>query len=188
MAAAYERALRTLADAGASVEEVPLAQLGRIAELNQPAGLSPIECYAAHGDLLRTREGDIDPRVAQRMQWGHGISAADYLAIKDRRARWIAETERALEPFDAVLCPTVPIVAPPITEPESSGDAYFTANRLLLRNPFVISWLDGCAFSLPCQDPGELPVGLMIAGPHGADARVAEVSLAAEAALPRADP
>lgn len=183
VAAAYERALRTLADAGATVEEVPLAQFGRIADLNQPSGLSPIECYAAHGDLLRTREGDFDPRVAQRMKLGHGISVADYLAIQDRRTRWIAEAERALEPFDAVLCPTVPIVAPTIAQLESSDEAYFGANRLLLRNPFVVNWLDGCAFSLPCQAPGELPVGLMIAGPHGADARVAEVALAAEAAL-----
>ncbi|WP_218005583.1 amidase family protein [Janibacter terrae] len=96
VATAYERALRILADAGASVEEVPLPQLGRIAELNQPAGLSPIECYAAHGELVRSRHDEVDPRVWQRMAPGHGISAADYLAIQDRRARWIAETERAL--------------------------------------------------------------------------------------------
>ncbi|WP_432560172.1 amidase [Granulicoccus sp. GXG6511] len=183
VAAAYERALRTLADAGASIEEVPLAQFGQIAELNQPSGLSPIECWAAHGDLVRSREGDVDHRVSQRMKLGDGISVADYLAIHDRRARWIAETERALEPFDAVLCPTVPIVAPAIGDLEASDEAYFEANRLLLRNPFVVNWLDGCAFSLPCQAPGELPVGLMIAGPRGADARVAEVALAAEAAL-----
>ncbi|MDO5498296.1 MAG: amidase [Propionibacteriaceae bacterium] len=183
VAAAYERALRTLADAGASVEEVPLAEFGRIAELNQPSGLSPIECWAAHGDLVGSREGDVDHRIAQRMKLGDGISVADYLAIHDRRAQWIAETERALEPFDAVLCPTVPIVAPPIDQLEASDDAYFDANRLLLRNPFVINWLDGCAFSVPCQAPGELPVGLMIAGPRRSDARVAEVALAAEAAL-----
>lgn len=183
VATAYERALRILADAGASVEEVPLPQLGRIAELNQPAGLSPIECYAAHGELVRSRADEVDPRVWQRMAPGHGISAADYLAIQDRRARWIAETERALAPFDAVLCPTVPIVAPAIAELEASDEAYFAANRLLLRNPFVISWLDGCAFSLPCHPPGELPVGLMVAGPRGTDARVAEVALAAELAL-----
>lgn len=117
------------------------------------------------------------------MHLAHGISVADYLAIQDRRARWIDETERTLEPFDAVLCPTAPIVAPTIAPLESSDNAYFAANRLLLRNPFIVNWLDGCAFSLPCQAPGELPVGLMIAGPRGADARIAEVTLAAEAVL-----
>ncbi|SDB79988.1 aspartyl-tRNA(Asn)/glutamyl-tRNA(Gln) amidotransferase subunit A [Raineyella antarctica] len=183
VAAAYERALRTLADAGASIEEVQLAQFGRIAELNQPAGLSPIECWAAHGDLVRAREADVDHRVAQRMRLGDGVSVADYLAIHDRRARWITETERALEPYDAFLSPTVPIVAPEIARLESSDDAYFAANRLLLRNPFIVNWLDGCAFSLPCHAPGELPVGLMVSGPRGADARIAGVASAAEAAL-----
>ena len=183
VAAAYERALRTLADAGATVEEVPLTQLGRIAELNQPSGLSPIECWAAHGDLVGSREGEVDHRVAQRMKLGDGISVADYLAIHDRRARWIAETEQALEPYDAALSPTVPLLAPPIAELEASDEAYFEANRLLLRNPFFVNWLDGCAFSVPCQAPGDLPVGLMIAGPRGTDARIAGVALAAEAAL-----
>lgn len=183
VAAAYERALRILSDAGASVEEVPLAQFGQILELNQPSGLSPIECWAAHGDLVRSREADMDHLVSQRMRLGDGISVADYLAIQDRRTRWIAETEQALEPFDAFLSPTVPIVAPEIAPLEASDDAYFHANRLLLRNPFVVNWLDGCAFSVPCHAHDELPVGLMIAGTRGADARVAEVALAAEAAL-----
>lgn len=82
-----------------------------------------------------------------------------------------------------MLCPTVPIAAPAIAELKASDEAYFAANRLLLRNPFVVSWFDGCAFSLPCHAPGELPVGLMVAGPRGTDARVAEVALAAELAL-----
>ena len=183
VAAAYERALRTLADAGATIEEVPLTQIGEIAEINQPSGLSPIECWAAHGDLVRSREADVDHRVSQRMKLGDGISVADYLAIQDRRARWIVETEKALASFDAVLAPTVPMVAPPIADLEASDEAYFEVNRLMLRNPFFVNWLDGCAFSVPCQAPGELPVGLMIAGPRDADARIAEVALAAEAAL-----
>ena len=183
VAAAYERALRTLSDAGATIEEVPLEQFGRIAELNQPSGLSPIECWAAHGELVNARVADVDPLVSQRMRLGDGISVADYLAIHDRRARWITETEQALEGFDAFLCPTVPIVAPEIAAVEASEEAYFTANRLLLRNPFVVNWLDGCGFSVPCHVEGELPVGLMIAGPRMSDARVAGVALAAEAAL-----
>ena len=35
-------------------------------------------------------------------------------------------------------------------------------NALLLRNPSVANLLDGCAISLPCQEEGELPVGLML--------------------------
>jgi aspartyl-tRNA(Asn)/glutamyl-tRNA(Gln) amidotransferase subunit A len=82
-----------------------------------------------------------------------------------------------------MLCPTVPIVAPPVAELLASDEAFFKANGLLLRNPFVINYLDGCAFSLPCQAPGELPVGLMCASTRGDDARLAAVALALEAAL-----
>ncbi|MDO5681432.1 MAG: amidase [Propionibacteriaceae bacterium] len=185
VAAAYEQALRTLADAGATIEEVPLTQLGQIAELNQPSGLSPIECWAAHGELVRAGGPDVDPRVSQRMALGDGISVADYLAIQDRRASWITGTERALHDFDAVLSPTVPMVAPPIADVDASDEAYFHANRLALRNPFFVNWLDGCAISVPCQAPGELPVGLMIAGTQGTDARIAGIALAVEAALAR---
>jgi aspartyl-tRNA(Asn)/glutamyl-tRNA(Gln) amidotransferase subunit A len=43
--------------------------------------------------------------------------------------------------------------------------------------------LDGCAISIPCQPPGELPVGLMIW--HGGlrDDTVLNIALQAEAAL-----
>jgi aspartyl-tRNA(Asn)/glutamyl-tRNA(Gln) amidotransferase subunit A len=64
-----------------------------------------------------------------------------------------------------------------------SDEAFFAANRLLLRNTFTTNFLDGCAFSLPCHAPGELPVGLMLAAPGGHDAALAAVALAVESAL-----
>ena len=59
-------------------------------------------------------------------------------------------------------------------------DAFFRVNGLLLRNPSVINMLDGCALSLPCHLPGELPVGLMVW--HGAlrDDTVLNVALQLE--------
>jgi amidase/aspartyl-tRNA(Asn)/glutamyl-tRNA(Gln) amidotransferase subunit A len=56
------------------------------------------------------------------------------------------------------------MVAPAIAElaPGAERDAaFFRTNALLLRNTSVVNMLDGCAISLPCQVPGELPVGLM---------------------------
>lgn len=46
--------------------------------------------------------------------------------------------------------------------PGAERDAeFFRVNALLLRNTSAINTLDGCAISLPCHVPGELPVGLM---------------------------
>jgi aspartyl-tRNA(Asn)/glutamyl-tRNA(Gln) amidotransferase subunit A len=74
-----------------------------------------------------------------------------------------------LQGFDALLSPTVPIVAPtrwPVAPGAERDDAFFHVNGLLLRNTSVVNMLDGCAISLPCQAQGELPVGLMLW--HGA--------------------
>jgi aspartyl-tRNA(Asn)/glutamyl-tRNA(Gln) amidotransferase subunit A len=90
---------------------------------------------------------------------------------------------RRLEGFDALVCPTLPITAPPIAPLRASDEAFFKANGLLLRNTFPINFLDGCAFTLPCHAAGELPVGLMLAAPAGHDAALAGVALAVQALL-----
>jgi aspartyl-tRNA(Asn)/glutamyl-tRNA(Gln) amidotransferase subunit A len=90
-----------------------------------------------------------------------------------------------------VLSPTVPMVAPAIAElaPGPARDeAFFRTNALLLRNPSVVNMLDGCALSLPCQSPDELPVGLMVW--HGAlhDDAILNLSLQVEKLLSSALP
>ena len=94
--------------------------------------------------------------------------------------------EAALQGFDAVLSPTVPIVAPAIAEvapgPERD-DAFFKVNGLLLRNTSVVNMLDGCAISIPCHVQGELPVGLMIWHAAMHDDTVLNIAQQAEAVL-----
>lgn len=183
VAQAFERALQRLSAAGASVETIAFSELAEIAKLNAPGGFSAVEAYAVHRGRLAVQQRDYDQRVAQRIATGAQASAADYIGMQDARSAWIARAERVLQPFDALVCPTVPIVAPAIDTLLASDDAFFKANGLLLRNTFAINYLDGCAFSLPCQAPGELPVGLMLSGIGGDDARLAGVALAVEKAL-----
>ena len=100
----------------------------------------------------------------------------------------------ALRGFDAVLSPTVPIVAPSIASvapadgqdpaQDARRDAEFhRVNALLLRNTSVVNMLDGCAISIPCHLPGVLPVGLMIWQSALRDDTVLNIALQAEAAL-----
>jgi aspartyl-tRNA(Asn)/glutamyl-tRNA(Gln) amidotransferase subunit A len=111
------------------------------------------------------------------------VSAADYIVMQQRRRDWIERVGRQLDGFDAIVCPTVPITAPPIADLVASDEVFFRANGLLLRNTFVANFLDGCAITLPCHAPGELPVGLMLTAPGGHDAALAAVALAVEATL-----
>ena len=180
---AFARTLSRLSAAGALIEEVAWSELGEIATLNAPGGFSPVEAYAAHRHRLAADASRFDARVAQRMVLGQGVSAADYLTMIDQRQAWISRSNMAMQAFDAVMCPTVPLVAPPIEDACGSDTAFFAANRLLLRNTFAINYWDGCAISLPCQAPGDLPVGLMLARANGHDSDLLGVSKAIESAL-----
>ena len=181
VAQAFDKALQRIRDAGAEVVDVAWHGLNDIAALSQPGGFSPIEGYAAHHERLARGADRIDPRVLARMRLGQGVSAQDYLAMLDRRQAWITEAEKILQGFDAVLSPTVPMVAPETAPLMEDDELFFRVNRLLLRNPSSINYLNGCSFSVPCQTLGDLPVGLMVSAPAGHDAMLASVALSIEA-------
>ena len=113
------------------------------------------------------------------------MTAADYLRLLGERRRWIAGVQQRLldANCDTLLMPTVPVVAPPIALLQGSDELYGNTNLLMLRNPTLINFLDGCALSLPCHRPGEAPVGLMLAGMSGHDERLLCLGVAVEAAL-----
>ena len=182
VARAFDSALSRLSAAGAIMVDITLAELAEIAQINAPGGFSPIEAFAVHRHRIASHRGGYDPRVVTRIELGMSVGAVDYIVMQDRRRDWIGRVEQALEGFDALLCPTVPMVAPAIESLAADVD-FFKANGLLLRNTFAINFLDGCSFSLPCHAAGELPVGLMLSSVNGDDARLAAVALAVEAAL-----
>ena len=183
VALAFEATLATLRHAGARIEDLPLAPLGELAHLQAQGGFTAAESWAWHRGRLAQREADYDPRVAQRIRRGEAISAADYLDLLRQRSLWIARVEAEAAGFDALLSPTVPMVAPALAPLLASDKGFFAINGLLLRNPSAVNMLDGCALSMPCQAAGQMPVGLMVWGPAMSDDAVLGVSLAIESAL-----
>jgi aspartyl-tRNA(Asn)/glutamyl-tRNA(Gln) amidotransferase subunit A len=149
-------------------------------------GFAGGESYAWHHRLLERSADGYDPRVRLRIEQGAAMKAWEYIELHRTRNAWIERVARELQGFDAVLSPTVPLTAPPIERvaPGAERDEeFFRINALLLRNTGLVNMLDGCAISIPCHAPGELPVGLMLW--HGAlqDDAVLSVALQAEAAL-----
>jgi amidase/aspartyl-tRNA(Asn)/glutamyl-tRNA(Gln) amidotransferase subunit A len=162
---AWQRTLKTLRDAGARIHEIALTEINDLQHIQSTGGFSAAESYAWHRDLLERRGQDYDPRVAARIRRGATMSACDYIELQGARRSWIDRMETTMQGFDAFLSPTVPMVASPIAElaPGTDRDeAFFQVNARLLRNTSVINMLDGCAVSLPCHAPDELPVGLMV--------------------------
>ncbi len=183
VAGAIDRAIDAIARAGAHVVDIDLPPLAELSSLMAQGGFAAPESWAWHRRRLGEREALYDPRVALRIRRGAAMSAADYLDLHRARADWIARIERAVEGFDALLSPTLPMVAPAIAPLLASDERFFATNGLLLRNPSAVNMLDGCALSLPCPIDGGLPVGLMVWGPAMSDDAVLSASLAIETAL-----
>ncbi|XHS78171.1 amidase [Burkholderiaceae bacterium UC74_6] len=160
--AAFEASLAAVRATGAQVEEIALPPL----RTALPSGIVvAAEAWAWHRGLMASQVDAYDPRVAQRILFGRDISAADYIDRLHARRSWIAAMESELQRFDAVLSPTVPVIAPLLQPLIDSDETYFATNALLLRNTAVVNALDGCAISLPCQHllgPDQHPVGLML--------------------------
>jgi aspartyl-tRNA(Asn)/glutamyl-tRNA(Gln) amidotransferase subunit A len=173
--AAFVRAVARCRDAGATVTEIEIPELDELPEMNAGGGFPAAEAYAWHHDLIVRRGADYDPRVLVRIRRGEGQSARDLVILHQRRRAMIEGVRGRLDGFDAFICPTVPLVAPPLEVFDDDAE-YARINVLMLRNPTVVNLLDGCAASVPIQDGGEPPVGLMVAGLAGEDAEVLRIA------------
>jgi len=181
VAKAFQAALASLSAAGAHVEEIVIPEFASLAAINAKGGFTASEAVAWHRDLIGRAGNRYDPRVMPRILRGQEMSAADYIDLLAARKAWIAAVEARIAGYDALLLPTVPVIAPAIADLLASDEAYFATNGLILRNPTLINFLNGCALSVPCHAPGNAPVGLMIAGAAGADRRILAIGMAVEA-------
>ena len=186
---AFERALQRLRDGGATLVEIALDEVRELHAMQTTGGFAAVEAYIWHRPMLERGlhiRAAYDPRVLARIERGSQMRAYEYAELVAARRAWIAKMEAALQGFDAVLSPTVPIVAPPIANLAPGverDDAFFHTNGLLLRNPGVVNMLDGCAISVPCHTPDELPVGLMLWHAALHDDAILNLALQAEATL-----
>jgi aspartyl-tRNA(Asn)/glutamyl-tRNA(Gln) amidotransferase subunit A len=176
---AFERALSTLSKLGADIEHIEVPEFLDSITMNSKGGFAAAESYAWHRYLL-TSKGDVyDPRVSLRILRGEAISAADYIDLIEARRSLIARINARLAPYDALVLPTTANTPPRIAD-LADDKAFTTANMRSLRNCSLINLIDGCAISLPAHREGEVPVGLMLAAPGGADRRIFELAAALE--------
>jgi aspartyl-tRNA(Asn)/glutamyl-tRNA(Gln) amidotransferase subunit A len=179
---AFDRALSRLSQAGASIDRLHCPEFGEMAEVNAKGGFAASEAYAWHRALLAEKGAQYDPRIRVRISRGERMSAADYLDLLAARARIIAAFDARTSGLDALVMPTVPIIAPRIDELDEER-AYNRINLHTLRNTAVGNFLDRCSISLPCHRPGEAPVGLMLMGETMGDARLFSIAAGVEAVV-----
>jgi len=183
VARTFDIAIATIADAGAQISRISVPEFAEVGQSAQVATFPAAEGFAWHRDLMARAKDRYDPRVAERLERGRQIAAADYLWLVRRREQLIASMRARAAAFDVLAMPTVPIAAPLIADLERDGELYHRLNLLVLRNPTLVNFLDGCALSLPCHREGDSPVGLMLARFDAADGTVLGIGEAIEAAL-----
>ncbi|HEY7475034.1 MAG TPA: amidase [Vicinamibacterales bacterium] len=179
-----ERALQRLRSAGATVTtaEVPLATSLQEAYVNT---VLP-EAAFWHERYLDTRGDDYTPLVRSRLSSGRDIPAVKYFAAQDVRIELRREVDAALDGCDALLLPTLPIVAPLIGESEIAIDpssrTRTPVRSAMLRHTQLFNMTGHPAISLPLDTPG-LPVGLQLAGRFQDTAGLLAVAAACERIL-----
>ncbi|MGH1426183.1 MAG: amidase [Pseudooceanicola sp.] len=184
VATTYESALAALVRAGVELTDLELAPFDHLPALLTNGGIVASEAMEVHKGLLANSADKYDPGVRQRIEQALTHPPGQREVLLAARRKLMAQTDAATAPFDAVVLPTTPIVAPKIADVTGSPTAFDRANRLALRNTGIANMLDRCAISLPLPATG-LPVGLMLMGEAMADRRLLAIAAGVERVLTR---
>lgn len=184
IAAAFQRVIAALEDAGATVKTMPVPVLDDCVDmfLNRPVAV--FEAWEHHQSLIEQFGDDYDEYVRKRIESGQGTSEQEKQDRYDEKA---GLSRRFTEFMDgqqvqAILYPTVACIPPSIEEtmvPENTA----RTNLRCLRNTSSANYFDGCSISLPIHRPGEAPVGLMVSSAHGRDDHLYRVAAAIESVV-----
>jgi aspartyl-tRNA(Asn)/glutamyl-tRNA(Gln) amidotransferase subunit A len=158
----FQAAVEALGGLGVHVETIPLPG-SFFSYLEQTGTIISAEAYDLLGDVVEDEAAPLDPHVRARILGGRAFNrdaqgAHGYLsALRERR-----QAQAALAPIfdqvDAILTPTTPIPAPPLSDVDES--------RLpLSRFTRAINFLGLCALAVPMGvTEAGLPTSLQIIG------------------------
>ncbi len=176
----YGQALAALSRAGADLRDVAVPCFEQAGPANRVIVAS--EAHAVHAHHLDRLDIAGDPRVLRRIRSGGAVTPEERRdALASRAAARVAFAGIA-RGFDVLIAPTLPLVAPTIAAVEKDFDRL---NALVLRNPSVVNFVDGCAATLPMSAPDGLATGLMLMGPNGTDDEILAIATAIEALIAR---
>jgi aspartyl-tRNA(Asn)/glutamyl-tRNA(Gln) amidotransferase subunit A len=182
----FERALETLRAAGVSIQQLAMPVLDRCDDFFRERPVVIHEVWQHHREMLEQHLDEYDPFVGLRMMAGAEISAAEQQSRYRERNELVATFNQQFESLqaDALLYPTVACVPPAIAETDDDDNAR-RVNLRCLRNTATVNYFNGCSISLPCHQPGEAPVGLMLSAANGSDEKLYQVAAAIESTLIR---
>ena len=186
--AAVRKAAGSLADAGATVDEVDLDWGREYAD----AWVAHWGVYLAaiFGHVLPEFRERMDPRVVALMDAGLAMGAVEFKRLEFLRTEQWEKLRPILERFDALLCPTMARPAPPVEEDDAiyykdRGDGLYHGLDLTAQ----FNYVSQCpALSVPAGWSSEgLPIGLQIVARRYRDDEALRIGAALERARPWSD-
>lgn len=176
--AAFQSAAERLQDAGALVER------RKVPSINAALALSGLlfspETYGVWRETIEAAPQKMFHEILGRFRAGANVSGPDYVAAHRElirlRRQFITETAG----FDAVICPTSPILPPNAKKMLDDHDYYVEQNLLALRNTRIGNLLGSCGLSLPTGVPS---CGIQILCAPFTEPQLLRIGAAAELAL-----
>lgn len=176
--AAYTAALERLRDAGAVIETLEAPEVAQAMDL--AGAVFPTEAYGLWRDVIEANPHLMFDRILERFRGGASFSAPDYVQAWQRIEEYREVWNARVAGFDAVLCPSSPIL-PPNVDKLMNDDAYYVSENLLaLQNTRVGNLMGGCGVSLPTGVPS---CGVIFNGLPMQEERLLRVAAAAEPVL-----
>ncbi|MFL8988703.1 amidase [Pseudomonas sp. QLc11A] len=191
---------------GARVEEVSVPEHNLAGSLWHPIGCEGLTMQMMHGNGAGFNwkglydVGLLDKQAGWREQ-ADALSASLKLCmfvgqygLEHYNGRFYAKAQniarfaragydKALETYDLLVMPTVPIIAQPHPEPDCSITEYVARALEMIGNTAPQDITGHPAMSIPCGLVDGLPVGLMFVGKHYAEGTIYQAAAAFEATV-----
>jgi aspartyl-tRNA(Asn)/glutamyl-tRNA(Gln) amidotransferase subunit A len=175
--AAYRQALHIYGEMGASIAAISLPR--SLDEYMRRAGeIMSVESYARLAVLVDDDHSSIDPFIRQRIRRGRDFDARQYLDLLHYRREIQAEMASVFGGIDALIVPTCPMAAIPVSQVDENTTPLSRLGRF-------VNLLDLCAVAIPAGLENGLPVSIQIVAPRFQDALALRLARAFETATDR---
>jgi len=164
----FESATHSLRRLGAKIVDVSIPSLLETESAGNRIGWAEATHYHQQAGWFPSRAAEYSEDVRSRLEAGTNVSATAYLEALDQRQKFINQLREIMESakLDALVVPTVPVVAPAIGEENIRiASKEYPTRALLLRLNRPANLAGVPAISVPCGfTPAGLPAGLQFIG------------------------
>jgi aspartyl-tRNA(Asn)/glutamyl-tRNA(Gln) amidotransferase subunit A len=175
-------AMEALSTAGCRLRPVSVPEANE-RERYFPAVLPGCLIATLGRDRFLAGRDQMNPIVAKRATSGLDVTAADYLALEAKRTKSRQSVSEKFSGFDGWVTPTTATPPPSMTDLDDEQKSLDLALGMT-RNTQSANYFACPAVSIPLpQKPGNLPIGLQIICPEGADVQAPSIALAIEEML-----